>query len=811
VHALMPRVRTRSYGRAMMRNQGVRFIASLVLVAGLSTACTDSAGSASPAPPTPTPSAAPTTSADSADSGVSAELPGVRGQTAPSSATSEPHDLLPGRVATGADPVAVAVDAATQTLYVGTGTGLSVINDATCDSSTSSGCKQPPATIAFGASPVALAVDQATHTVYAVNEDGGTVSVVNGATCNASVTTGCGQRPQQVDVGSAPDGVAIDQSTDTVYVANSQDNTMSVINGTTCNAKVTSGCGQTPPTIGVGNGPEGLAVNELTDTVYVANSNDGTVSVIDGGTCNATVTTGCEQTPPAIGLGDGVTPTAVAIDQASDTVYAVAAGPGLGSVSVINGATCNATATDGCQQVPIDATVGGAPVDVVYDATTRSVLVLNQGDDSVSVIDGATCNASVTSGCGQRAPQFATGSDPAALDVDSTSNTIYVSNQSDNDVSVLAIGSCTSGHPAACRQIPSSTSVGAGPVGAALDSGTNTIYVANQDDGNLSVINAATCNARVSSGCATRWTTAATGDNPLSVAVDQATDTVYVANASPQNNPDGSAESLDGSTLSVIDGVHCNASSTSSCSSASTINVGQGPAAIAIDESTNTIYVTNFDDGTVSVINGATCDAEVTTGCAANPPTILIGGSPEGIAFDSATGTLYVADTGEDKVSVINGKTCNARVATGCTQTPATIAVGKEPRGVAIDIATDTVYVANYADHTVSVINGATCDASATTGCGQQPPTMATGASPKRGVAVDQATGAVFVDAYYADAVDVFDGSTCDAAVTSGCDQQPVAVPAGGQPVSVVFNPATDTIYASDNADGLLSFFAPPR
>jgi YVTN family beta-propeller protein len=530
-----------------------------------------------------------------------------------------------------------------------------------------------------------------------------------------------------------------------------------------------------------------------------------------GTTCNATVTTSCAQMPPSVGLGDTATPTAVAIDQATDTVYAASSGPGLGSVSVINGASCNATETDGCQQVPMAATVGGIPVGVVFDATTRSVLVLNQGDNSVSVVSGTTCNAAVTSGCSQQAPQIATGVDPAALDVDAASNTVYVSNQNDNDVSVLVAGPCTLDLVAACRQVPASTPVGAGAVGAALDSATNTIYVANQDDGDLSVVNAATCSARVSSGCTTRWTTATTGDNPLGIAVNQTTDTVYVTNASPQNNPDGSAQSLDGSTMSVIDGAHCNASSTSSCNSPSTITVGQGPVSIAIDESTNTIYVTNFDDGTVSVIDGATCDAIVTTGCTANPLTVLVGGSPEGIAFDSASGTLYVADTGDNKVLVIDAKTCNARVATGCTQTPATIAVGKKPRGMAIDVATDTVYVANYGDHTVSVINGATCNATATTGCDQQPPTMTTGISPKRGVAVDQATGAVFVDSYYADDVDVFNGATCNSIVTAGCDQQPVAVPAGGQPVSVLVNPATNTVYASDNADGLLSFFAPPR
>ena len=39
--------------------------------------------------------------------------------------------------------------------------------------------------------------------------------------------------------------IAVDQNTDTIYVANAGDNTVSVINGATCNAQNTSGCGQT--------------------------------------------------------------------------------------------------------------------------------------------------------------------------------------------------------------------------------------------------------------------------------------------------------------------------------------------------------------------------------------------------------------------------------------------------------------------------------------------------------------------------------------------------------------------------------------
>jgi DNA-binding beta-propeller fold protein YncE len=51
-----------------------------------------------------------------------------------------------------------------------------------------------------------------------------------------------------------------------------------VIEGATCSATVTTGCAQSPPVIAVGNGPVGVAVNQATGTACAANSGDNTVS-----------------------------------------------------------------------------------------------------------------------------------------------------------------------------------------------------------------------------------------------------------------------------------------------------------------------------------------------------------------------------------------------------------------------------------------------------------------------------------------------------------------------------------------------------
>jgi hypothetical protein len=62
---------------------------------------------------------------------------------------------------------------------------------------------------------------------------------------------------------------------------------------------------------------------------------------------------------------------------------------------------------------------------------------------------------------------------------------------------------------------------------------------------------------------------------------------------------------------------------------------------------------------------------------------------------------------------------------------PATITAGFNPWDIAVDQTADTIYTANIADGehpgTASVINGAACNGTDRTGCGQAPATVATG------------------------------------------------------------------------------------
>ena len=251
-------------------------------------------------------------------------------------------------VSVGVNPVGVAVDSSTRTVYVANtgGSTVSVIDAGRCNAGDPKGCRQPPAAVAVGGAPLAVTVDRPERTAYVSNLGDATVSMIDTGACNAAHAAGCGQAPPTVSVGGSPGLSAVDPATGTVYVPDFDDGTVSMIDGATCNATHLTGCAATA-TVAVGSGPQAVAIDRATHTAFVANFNDGTVSLIDTATCNATHHGGCGATPATVAVGEGAD--ALVVDGPSHTVY-VAVGPPerLGALAMIDGATCNARATAGC-------------------------------------------------------------------------------------------------------------------------------------------------------------------------------------------------------------------------------------------------------------------------------------------------------------------------------------------------------------------------------------------------------------------------------------------------------------------------------
>src|SRR5262249_6855141 len=307
-------------------------------------------------------------------------------------------------------------------------------------------------TVVLTGSPGFSAVNPQTGTVYVaiqcVHTDcvpgpvAHVVDIVNAATCNGKDHSGC-RVAGRIRVGTGPLVVAVDPRTDTIYVTNGNDNTVSVINGARCNAKDLSGCATAVvATVKVGKFPVADAFDPATRTLYVADLT-GSISVIDAAACNATTTSGCGHRVRSIPDKRG--PAWIDIDRATGTVYVAdsgTSGEGGDTVSVINGAACNGHAGTGCR-VLATATVGTSPFTVAGDQATNSVYTANHdgvlgdpaasgGPGSVSVINGAACNARVTSGCQQAPATVPAGANTSYVAADDALHTVFAVNEFDD-------------------------------------------------------------------------------------------------------------------------------------------------------------------------------------------------------------------------------------------------------------------------------------------------------------------------------------------------------------------------------------------
>jgi YVTN family beta-propeller protein len=332
----------------------------------------------------------------------------------------------------------------------------------------------------------------------------------------------------------------------------------------------------------------------------------------------------------------GGQPSGVAVDGVDDTIYVtgVSGAPPTGFVWVINGRT-------GVRDDTIP--VGSNPNGVAVNQDDDTVYVANEGDRSVSVINGRTARLTDDT--------ISVGLDPKSVAVNQIDDTVYVTNYGADNVSVI------NGRTA--RLTDDTISVGDRPEGIAVNQTDDTVYVTNYGDSNVSVINGRT--ARLTDD------TISVGDRPVRVAINQIDDTVYVTNYGDSN-------------VSVING--------RTPSGASSIPVGLQPYGVAVDQNDATAYVTNSASNNVSIINGQNATVA---------GTITVGDVPRGVAVDDSganQGLVYVANNFGASVSVIGRVTPSLGSASGNTGDAVTINVNVPQ--VAYDVDDSTVTSVNF-------------------------------------------------------------------------------------------------------------------
>jgi DNA-binding beta-propeller fold protein YncE len=479
-----------------------------------------------------------------------------------------------------------------------------------------------------------------------------------------------------IRVGTAPAFAAADPATNTIYVSNYADNTISVIDGNRCNARNASRCAPIATITNVGFGPSWLAFDRTTRTLYITDalteSGDlgNQVAVLNVAHCNAYDTSGCSEAPVALvtiagDTGNGFDASDMALDSRLHTLYV--SDSNFGPLSMINTATCNALQTSGCNQVATTTTATG--FGVAIDHSNHSVYLSDLVSDTMSVFNGGTCNAETQSDCSavsvaQLSPDFL----PYMPAIDPFTHSVYLPLFALTDslgyTGVIDGSTCNGTNHSGCGQTPGLVQTGSIPLVARFDPTTRTVYVISEDSSTLSVIDAASCNGPSRAGCPSTVPALAVGFNSIDFVVNSQTHTIY-------------APSLDTNAVWVLDVSKCNGQRTSGCTDFAPITtIGLEPAGITANRETNTAYVNNRGDNTVSVIDTTVCNAQNQSGCKQNWPTIAVGATPQWNAINRITDTLYVLDRGENVVSVINGATRNAHNTSGCAQIPPTTLVG---------------------------------------------------------------------------------------------------------------------------------------
>jgi YVTN family beta-propeller protein len=207
-----------------------------------------------------------------------------------------------------------------------------------------------------------------------------------------------------------------------------------------------------------------------------------------------------------------------------------------------------------------------------------------------------------------------------------------------------------------------------------------------------------------------------------------------------------------------------------------TIPVGLGPGPMVIDPTTHSVYVVNTGDNTVSVIDSESLMVKA---------VVKVAAGPSYIAANPAANLVYVASVNGGTITAIQG-----------TKVVGTLKIGGMPIGMVVDTVLNQVYVADQARDQVEIYNASTGKLLSTLAMGMHPSAMA----------LNLATHAVFVACYL--------GSSGSEVVIDGTHNQ-IATTVGNLPggmtsisvdpitnVSVSTSPSTNTVTVVYAANG---------
>jgi len=157
--------------------------------------------------------------------------------------------------------------------------------------------------------------------------------------------------------------------------------------------------------------------------------------------------------------------------------------------------------------------------------------------------------------------------------------------------------------------------------------------------------------------------------------------------------------------------------------------------------------------------------------------TVPVSFGPAAVTSDSAKGEVFVANFFDNTVSVIDDTT---------NTVTATIPVGSGPIGITYDSGKAEIFVTNFFDNTVSVIDDTTNTVTATIPVGSSP----------RGIAYDSGKAEIFVSNSADNTVSVIDDTTNTVTAT---------IPVGSAPLGIAYDSGKGEVFVANNNAGTVS------
>lgn len=324
----------------------------------------------------------------------------------------------------------------------------------------------------------------------------------------------------------------------------------------------------------------------------------------------------------------------------------------------------------GNQRGTVEVKAGHEPVAVAVNSKTNKIYVANKKSNNVTVIDGKT----------NRTTTVKVGPEPNAVRVNELTNKIYVVGLK----GLLPDGSVDPNGNGSVTVIDGATNqtkklkAGLEPYALAINHKTNKVYVANQGSNEVTVID-----GKADKVTATIQLRPDDADSiydgvlsPQDVRVNEVTNKIYISGS--QSN---TIASIDGKTNKFValltEGLP--AAEGAPTAALATSQTGITPTAVAVDETRNLIYSTNFTSNDLTIIDGKTNKGSIVP--------LLDVQDPYTMGVNSATNKIYTANLTSKSITIIDGETKEA------------ITIGDlpgKPHDVAINEKTNKIYFPTF-------------------------------------------------------------------------------------------------------------------